>query len=64
MLKRISRAGIYGVLDKVSGSVEGWLDAKYVLDCEFLAEEPMCVVVDSAERDDEDMEEWLEREYA
>lgn len=64
MVKKISRLGLYQELDKLACSVEEWLDAKALLDAEFLAEEANASVVVGAERDDEDLEEWIERQFA
>lgn len=74
--RRITRSGIYQKLDRVAGTAEEWLSEKEILDAELIAEEGMSDteladklwgnVFDRMEyhRDDEDLEEWVQREYA
>lgn len=64
MKKKISRVGLYQQLDVARGDINQWLDHKRLLDAEFLAAEADAIVMNGAEHDCEDIDEFLERKFA
>jgi hypothetical protein len=63
-MKTISRLGIYRDLDRLPAPVDEWLEAKRLLDYEFLAAETNAVLSDKSERGDEDIDEYLELKFS
>jgi hypothetical protein len=63
-MKTISRLGIYRGLDAMPGPVDEWLEAKRLLDFEFLAAEVGAHLSDEFEGGDDDLEAYLERKFA
>jgi hypothetical protein len=63
-MKTISRLGIYRALDAMPTPVDEWLEAKRLLDYEFLAAETNAVLSDKSERGDDDIDEYLDRKFS